>query len=448
MRPSIRARAGCRVIRGYRRLREERGAALIEIMVAATLTAMVATGVYAGLDGATAVSNGSKSRAIAAAIAQDDQERLRAVPPAELVDKSETRTVSRAGVQYTVASSSRWVADRDSTPDCNTATSRTGYLRILSRVTWPDMRGSRPVVVSSLVAPPNGTVTSNRGAIGIKVLDNNNNGVSGVSVSVSGLALSGTTNSDGCVYWDDQPQGNYSYTASKGGYVDHNGNTSVNRPIGVAGGQTRLDTIYLAPATTMDVQFVTRRYGGAETNAVLPESMPLNLAASQLTQFAGVRVLPSSTSSARSVSGLFPMQYGVYGGNCVLENNPAQYGSPFVANPPFPSPVKPYLPALNIRARRLTGVYLNNIDVRVRLLPVSGSTCTRTNTVRTQNVPGVGDGAIANPEFPYGRYEICAEAQILGIWYRSRKNVDNLNPAGTTGTVGELTDLGATTGRC
>ena len=67
-------------------------------------------------------------------------------------------------------------------PDCSTSTSRTGYLRIQSTVSWPDMRGSRPIVAASLVSPPNGTVISNRGAIGIKILNEANAGVQGVSV--------------------------------------------------------------------------------------------------------------------------------------------------------------------------------------------------------------------------------------------------------------------------
>src|SRR3954466_7290418 len=111
MQGRISARSAGRAARGRDRLRSERGAALVEIMMAALLVALAATAVFKGIDGAAALSSGSKSRAIAAAIADDDQERLRALPPANLVDRSETNTVTRSGVAYTVVSSTRWVAD-------------------------------------------------------------------------------------------------------------------------------------------------------------------------------------------------------------------------------------------------------------------------------------------------------------------------------------------------
>lgn len=435
---------------GPRSPRSERGSALIEIMMAALLVALAATAVFKGIDGASAVSSGSKSRAVAAAIAEDDQERLRALPPADLVDRSESRSVSRGGVAFTVRSSSRWAVDRDATPDCNTTTSRTGYLRIQTTVTWPDMRGSQPIVATGLVAPPNGSVTTSRGAVGIKILNEQNQGVPGVSVSVSGASLSGTTDSDGCVYWDDVPQGNYTYTAQKAGYIDYSGNGAITRPIGVGGGQTRLDSAYLDVATGMDVAVVTRRYGGAETPAELvdggaaaPLALPLHLANAKMAALNGVRTFPASTAVSRSVTGLYPMPYGVFVGACALANNPASYGAPVQATPPYPSPFKVSVPGVNVRLR-VDGTYANGHDVKYTLQPASGSTCTTTYTRKTVNVPGIGDGAIARPEMPYGRYTVCGEAYSGGAWRKASTTVANTSPAGVN------VDLNVSTvqGRC
>jgi hypothetical protein len=425
-------------------MRSERGAALVEVMMAAMLVAIAATAVFKGIDGANALSSGSKSRAIAASIADDDQERLRALPPVNLVDRSETTTVTRGGVAYTVASSTRWVADRDATPDCNSTTSRAGYLRILSTVTWPEMQGSKPVVASSLVAPPNGTVTSNQGALGIKILNEANVGVPGVSVSVSGAALSGTTDSNGCVYWDGVPQGNYSYTAQKTGYVDYNGATSITRPIGVSGGQTRLDTAYLDQAQDMAASFVTKRYGGAEIAlSVLPDSMPLHLANAKMAALNGDRATPSSTLATRTITGLYPMPYGVYGGPCALANNPGQYGAPYQVSPPYTG-VKPYLPSINVRVRNGT-TFMDGLPVKYTLQPVTGSTCTAIYNRTTTTVAGVGAGAIAAPEMPYGRYTVCTEYLSGGVWWKASANADNFTTAGVTVS---LTDTIAVQGRC
>jgi hypothetical protein len=403
--------------------------------------------VFRGIDGASATSSGSKSRAVAAAIAESDQERLRALPPADLVDRNDSRTVTRSGVDYSVTSSSKWVADRDATPDCNTTTSRAGYLRIQSTVTWPDMRGSRPIVATSLVAPPNGTVTTNRGAIGIKILNEQNAGVPGVSVDVSGAGIEPkTTDADGCAYWDGVPQGNYTYTASKTGNVTYEGESSVTRPIGVAGGQTRFDTTYLDAATGMNVEFVTRRYGGPEVKATSGPSddnllseynYPLRLANAKMAGLGGIRAFPASTSALRSVGGLYPMKYGVYLGPCAQSNNPANYSAPFEVTPPYADPVKVPLPSINVRGR-INGNYsaANGVTVYFKLLSVSGESCSASYQRTLQNVSGVGDGAIARPEFPPGRYRVCAHVNQSG-WWHAKVEVNNVDLAGVSVTLDE-----------
>lgn len=407
-------------------MRSERGGALIEIMMGALLVALAATAVFKGIDGANAVSAGSKSRAIAAAIAQDDQERLRATTPATLVDLDNTKAVTRSGVEYTVRSTARWVADRDAVPNCSATTSRAGYLRITSKVTWPDMRGSKPIIATSLLAPPNGTVTSNRGAIGVKVLDHQNppQPVPGVSVNVTGPGLSGTTDANGCVFWDDVIAGNYSYTASKGGYVDYHGDTAITRPIGVAGGQTRTDTIYLAPPTGMTVAVRTKWFDGVERAANVTGDKVF-LSNSKMTNFNGVRSWTLATADA-TLTQLFPMQYGVYAGPCGFENNPANNGlTTGVFDPPFTGTKTVYEPMLKVRARYnglTTG--LNGASVRIvqRSQPSGG--CSKDyGTFTTANVND-GNSGTSNDDgripdgtgFPYGQYRVCAEGRVSGTW--------------------------------
>src|SRR3954465_7796326 len=109
-------RAACRS-RGRRSLRyiarSQRGGALIEIMMSALLVALAATAVFKGIDGATATSAQSKSRAVAVSLAQEDQERMRSMDPRKLSSYSPaptTRTVN--DVQYTITSTASYVSDR------------------------------------------------------------------------------------------------------------------------------------------------------------------------------------------------------------------------------------------------------------------------------------------------------------------------------------------------
>src|SRR5687767_2205470 len=106
MRRSINAPSGCRAVRGWRRLRSERGGMLVEVMMSALLVALAATAVFKSIDGASATSAQSKSRAVAANIAHEDQERMRAMDPRKLRSYNpapEQKTVN--GVAYSLDSS-------------------------------------------------------------------------------------------------------------------------------------------------------------------------------------------------------------------------------------------------------------------------------------------------------------------------------------------------------
>src|SRR5215208_2617998 len=134
-------------------LRSERGGALVEIMMSALLIALAATAVFKGIDGATATSGQSKSRAVASTLAHEDQERLRSMDPRKLASYSPApakKTVNR--VDYTITSTADWVSDRTDSESCTKGDGRVTYVKISSKVEWPDMLGSKPVNASSIVA--------------------------------------------------------------------------------------------------------------------------------------------------------------------------------------------------------------------------------------------------------------------------------------------------------
>ena len=59
------------------RLRDDRGFAMIEAVAAAAILVIVVLGVLKGLDTANQSSGREKARAVAAALTEQDQERLR-----------------------------------------------------------------------------------------------------------------------------------------------------------------------------------------------------------------------------------------------------------------------------------------------------------------------------------------------------------------------------------
>src|SRR5829696_7518106 len=136
--------------------RSERGGALVEIMMSALLVALAATAVFKGIDGATATSSQSKSRAVAVTLAHEDQERLRSMDPRKLASYAPTpakKTVN--GLEYTITSTADWVSDRGDAESCSKGDGRITYVKISSKVQWPEMIGSKPVTASSIAAVNN-----------------------------------------------------------------------------------------------------------------------------------------------------------------------------------------------------------------------------------------------------------------------------------------------------
>jgi hypothetical protein len=86
------------------------------------------------------------------------------------------------------------------------------------------------VEVDSIVAP-SVRYSASHGSLGVKVVNAANTGVADVAVTATGPAsLSGTTDSTGCVVFQNVAIGTYQVSLNKTGYVDHWGNQIVKLP--------------------------------------------------------------------------------------------------------------------------------------------------------------------------------------------------------------------------
>src|ERR1700736_6621892 len=120
------------IARAIARTRAQDGFSMIEVVMSAFLLTLLATGLYAGFNGASAASGNNRSRTIAAALAQQDQERLRAFKSTDLGNLHTPQTITMAGVAYTVASDADWVSDSSGTLSCTNASGQANYLKITS----------------------------------------------------------------------------------------------------------------------------------------------------------------------------------------------------------------------------------------------------------------------------------------------------------------------------
>ena len=192
---------------------------LIEVMVGALVLAITTTAVLNGLDGAQKTGGRNKARSVAAALAEQDQERMRAMPVADLLPLVTTPYTRPVASRGSTTRSPRAPATRPTPGSASTGCSATAKtqtnLRILSSVTSPLTRGTVDLV--GLVTPPASSgFTSGQGRLIVKVFDRNDVGIASVTVALSGTAsFSEETNASGCAIFPFAPAGNYTANISE-----------------------------------------------------------------------------------------------------------------------------------------------------------------------------------------------------------------------------------------
>lgn len=398
---------------------DEAGFGIIEVVVSALLVVILSVGVLTGFDAANATSGNSKARATAADVAQQDQERMRAFRARDLSKRNQTYDRTVAGVKYRVVSTAVWVNDSSGSRRCGLTSGRADYLRISSSVTWPTMRGAQPVTVTSLYAPPSGSF-GDEGNLGVEVLDRNAVGVAGVSVTASGpVNRNGSTDAQGCIFFSFLPEGDYTVTIGKSGYVDPNGVSTITRTFGVQGGTTQVQPVDYDAAGTVPVNIRAKR--GANTPDLVAQANHLSFGHSRLAS-PNVRLFGTGTPTSSFTAGtLFPFtsDYTVYSGNCT--------GAKPAVPPTVRVPAGATAPAVTVReiAVRVKALnsYLANGTV-VKMYP-KGTGCygsinlLAATSAAPQNQPGwVVSNPGTDPGVPYGVYNVCAQASgyhILAI---------------------------------
>lgn len=437
---------------------DEGGSFLVEVSVTAVIVVIVALGTFAAFDGASASSANVKSRAVGAGLAQQDQERLRAFKPTDLSNFRQSRTQSVVGVAYTIVSRADWVTDATGSTSCGAAgaNAQANYLAVTSIVTWPKMNEVKPVVVKSLIAPPNGSFGTNQGSLCVQVLCNTT-GASGVNVNLVGPGtFSDVTDSSGSVFFGYIPTGNYTVTAQDTG-IDRAGISPPSKQASVVGATASTLTIDDCQPGALKVKFDTKRLGDAAAKASR-NKFGFSLGNSGLaapgfrTFFNGLADFglygtqppapgPSNGTADFTANGLFPFSpepYAAWPGNCFGERPdqnlpppgalpprdvPGTLGQQLVSPGTTAGPITLRQPAVNIVVKQPNGTVLAGSRVRAT---ARSPGCGGTVTLGVTNAAGELD----EPGLPYGIYDICADknpgnSQIV------MTNVRLDNPSGT-----------------
>jgi Tfp pilus assembly protein PilV len=473
------------------RLADEAGFALIEALVGAVVLIVIAVATLGAIDRAQKTSAFAKNKSVAAALAEQDQARLRGLPADSLSNYAPNHAVSRTvtvnGLNYTVASTVDWIRDSTGgTLSCTNNSGQADYLKLTSTVSATSIR---PVTITSLSSPPL-SYSSSRGTLVVQVNDGATPavGVPGVSVSIDGpVDMTGTTNALGCAVFSFVPAGSYGISIIKSGYVDYAGTTGpVTGSSTVAGGSLTTKQFIYDAAGSIPVNFETDI--GTSPTVVISRSRGYNASAFN-TLVPGTGLRPSGDTNPPvptvTLTNLFPFRtaYNTWAGKCLAANpktaipnanwfNTGNLGfDDNVIVPPggTSSAVTVRQPALEVRVKDSNGTYLNGANV---LITPSGTGCmpaTLTGWTTAKNTVTNTDGWITKPQYdfggstgtvtydpgvPFGTYTVCADAVTgTGTNQRRRKSSSNVtvnvnDPAGVAGADLVIPTTGTTTSTC
>jgi Tfp pilus assembly protein PilV len=443
------------------RLSDERGVTLVETLISAVILAIVVGAVLTTIDASGRTAAVNKNRSVAATLAEQDQERMRAMTPTALAGHTlaqDIRPDGPTGPTYHVDSKADWVFDASgATESCNNDSGQANYLRITSTVT-SKVVGTRvaPVVMRSIVSPRVGSFADNTGTLTVMVKDQLDRPVPNMPVSISPAASAPKdTNEFGCAVFSHIPTGAYTATLDRIGWINELRQQRFDKSTTVTRNQTTSVSMTYAPAATIQVRFTTRPSGSATPVASNADALTVsNTKSGDITVQAPAATTPVGTLT---VTSLFPYSdgYTAYTGRCGL-NDPTAPEYPSNANyftsmgfpgftnvtPPAPAIIDVHQPSVNLRIVDSTASGMSGARV---VFTAATTGCGRSATVATFVRQTDANGYLVDRGLPFGTYTGCVDRAITsgGITQTYRKNlgtITNTNPAGTAvGTQFSLT---------
>lgn len=428
------------VLRGARAASED-GFLLIELIISAALLIIIVVGVMVGFDTSGQITGYEQQRSEANALAQQDQNRLRAQTIFQLSGLSQTNTVTEGTTQFTIQSTGQFESHATGSSSCS-ANGSADYVLATSTVTWFPSGAHGPhrqVVASSLVTPQPG------GALIVQVVNSQGTGVQNMNVSATGpTSLSSSTGANGCAIFAGLLGGTYNVSVSQPGYIDKDGNSTP--PLNQQA-QTVIETSSAVKVFQFDLggsintTFTTIPYGGSQPVATSGDEVTLFNTNMTYPGFRWAGTVGSYQSTVIG-SSMFPFAsaYTVYAGSCSADEPRTYHGrdATTVVPPGGPANVQLQVPPLYLTVYSGTasspGPVLMNAHVIVTDQgcggnpPTPGGSPLIERTFMTNSA-----GQLTNPGLPYGNYTVCADTNAGShSVFATQTNVANTSLTGTT----------------
>lgn len=419
-------------------LRDQAGFALIEVVVSAMIAVTVTGGVIGLINSTGRAGAEERHKSQAFSVAQEDQARLRATRITELNAAMQPRTVTLNGTPYKVTSSASFVSDKTGKTSCTTGTTASDYVRLGSKVTWPSMGSSAPVVLESIVSPVSGSLDPTHGNLAVTIVNAQQQKISGAGISGSGPgSFSGSTDSEGCALFGGEPAGNYTLTLNLGsGYVNFDGEVPPAIQTSITSGTTTPLALEYDKAGSVEVRFKVKESGSSNLMNSTADSIIAFNSGMKTAHTYGTIGTPVSMIKA---SPLFPFAApntdSFYAGSCTT--NKPEAGAASVAVPAGGNEaVTVQLPALYLTAWQgknssNKGTEFSNADVWIEDSECNGSSGTPVLRRYATNAKGT----MSDPGLPSSKYKICVDTKITGTSGARRKRFPLTEVKSLTGTT-------------
>jgi Tfp pilus assembly protein PilV len=460
------------------------GFALIEAVISAVVLAVVALAVLSGIEGSIHSASRERSRSIASTLAEQDQERMRAMSADNLADMTSlTRTIPVKNINYTVTSTSEWIRDdTGGTVSCTNNSAQVDYLRINTTVKTNLVgRQIQPVTMSSIVAPPVGKAN---GTLAVQVSDRNSVGISGLDVTAtadSGGSFTETTNTLGCAIFTRIPVDTYAITLNRSGWVDTFGRNPGTAGANVVNNTVQVVSMKFDRAAAVNWSVTTKDpWNGAATTASNPPLIVSNpTSTSTATQAGTVSAVNGEEPTAQRTwttnpaTSMFPFlsKYSMWTGSC-SQSNPATWDPDYYdtfpgaigTQPATTSTLNPAMqqPSLMAVLQDTNGAALDtslnsNVYATVQADSTDATPCSQTyrltNTKTGTTVGRVGQwrnatvpAAYTAAALPFGKYDICATYTSSGGRHRWKvvQDVDLTTMSSTGATAQQIIKMDGT----
>jgi len=310
---------------------------------------------------------------------------------------------------FKLSQTTEWVNRGVTGTVCNSGTNSSLILRATVVATWGF--GSESVTDSTLIAPPNGALSSSNGSLPVQVDQPNGSGFAGATVTAtpaSGSATSITTGSDGCAFFAQLTPGAYTVTVTSAGGVDNYERTTWSSAVTpslytlqvTAGGEQNSlasGLIDYSQGGTVNWSY-TQAFSSTPLTPATGMPISIDNPSQKLTN--NMYSYPYSGSTSGGLNPVYPDTYAIFAGGCTdADPNGSSTGSspqPFYPSSTYPNIASSVIVTAGGTSTATVPLYPLNIQI------TSKSTGAAITTVTSSTSPSAvaGGGGICESGSP------------------------------------------------